>query len=205
MEEESISSVSAINVSVLKKTASQHFSQPFVDAISAINDSAELRSANLKALLLEELDDHRQSINENTSEISSNYEFLAELDRKLELLSKRVEELSALVENKPATAEKATPEVIVTPLTKREKEVFRALYQICEETGSYASYKDLSAKLGLSEQLVSSYIANFIAKGIQIKKRYFGNIVRIGIEPAFKQLQSKRNIVGLNAHLSNWF
>jgi len=201
LEEESISSVSTVNVSVLRKTSSQ----PFVDAISAINDSAELSSANLKALLLDELDDHRQSINENTSEISSNYEFLAELDRKLEALAKRVEELSALVENKPATAEKAAPEVIVTPLTKREKEVFKALYQICEETGSYASYKELSAKLGLSEQLVSSYIANFIAKGIQIKKRYFGNIVRIGIEPAFKQLQSRKNIVGLNAPLSNWF
>jgi len=190
LEEESISSVSAVNVSVLKRTTEKALVVPFVDAISAIT---------------EELDDHRQSINENTSEIASNYEFLAELDRKLEALAKRVEELSALVENKPATAEKAAPEVIVTPLTKREKEVFRALYQICEETGSYASYKDLSAKLGLSEQLVSSYIANFIAKGVQIKKRYFGNIVRVGIEPAFKQLQAKRNIVGLNAPLSNWF
>lgn len=201
MEEESISSVSAVNVSVLKKTNIS----PFSDAISAINDSAELSSANLKALLLDELDDHRQSINENTSEISSNYEFLAELDRKFEMLSKRVEEFSALVENRPAIVEKPAPEVIVTPLTKREKEVFKALYQICEETGSYATYKDLSAKIGLSEQLVSSYISNFIAKGIQIKKRYFGNIVRIGIDSAFKQLQSRKNIVGLNAPLSNWF
>ncbi len=186
LEEESISSVSAVNVSVLKKTNIS----PFSDAISAIN---------------EELDDHRQSINENTSEIASNYEFLAELDRKFELLAKRVEELSALVQNTPKTAEKPAAEVIVTPLTKREKEVFRALYQICEETGSYATYKDLSAKLGLSEQLVSSYIANFIAKGIQIKKRYFGNLVRVGIDAAFKQLQAKKNIVGLNAQLSNWF
>ena len=99
LREESISSVSSVNVSVLKRSSVAQSVTPVVDAISAINDSAELRSANLKALLLEELDDHRQSINENTSEISSNYEFLAELDRKLEALAKRVEELSALAES----------------------------------------------------------------------------------------------------------
>jgi len=201
LEEESISSVSSVAVSVLKKTSSQ----PVVDAISAINDSAEPSSANPKALLSEELDDHRQAINENTNEIASNYEFLCKLDTKLEALSKRVEELAGLIENKPKPGEEKAPEVIVTPLTNREKEVFRALYRICEETGSYATYKDLAANLRISEQLVSSYIANFIAKGIQIKKRYFGNIVRIGIDAAFRHLQAKRNIVGLNTPLTHWF
>jgi uncharacterized membrane protein len=185
LREESISSVSAVNVSVLKKTSSQ----PVVEAISAIT---------------EELDDHRQAINENTNEIASNYEFLCKLDTKLEALSKRVEELTGLAENKPKQGEEKPPEVIVTPLTNREKEVFRALYRICEETGSYATYKDLAANLRISEQLVSSYIANFIAKGIQIKKRYFGNIVRIGIDAAFRHLQAKRNIVGLNTPLTHW-
>lgn len=148
----------------------------------------------------EELDEHRTSINDNTNEISSNYEFLCELDRKLEFLAKKVEEISRKIDNK----EPLEHEFVVEPLTRKEKEVFAALYCLGEEKGGSVSYSELSLKLGMSEQLVSSYIANFIAKGIPVRKRYFKGSVRVSLEQRFKEAQAKKNIVGINTLLTYW-
>jgi len=73
----------------------------------------------------EELDDHRESINENTTEIQTSHEFLAQLDDKLDKLAVRIDELTLLVKGR---SEKSSTSV--KTLTKREKQVFQTIYEL---------------------------------------------------------------------------
>ena len=45
----------------------------------------------------EQFEDHLESINENTNEIQGNFEYLCELDRKIDKLSEQVEQLNMLI------------------------------------------------------------------------------------------------------------
>ena len=47
----------------------------------------------------EEFEDHLDSINENTNEIHSNYEYLCELDSKIEKLNEKLEEIMMFMQH----------------------------------------------------------------------------------------------------------
>lgn len=146
----------------------------------------------------EELDDHREAINENTNEIQAGHEYFEALNNKLDKLSARLDELTLLVKGK-----KENRQFQFSPLTKREKDVFQTLFFLCE-LAPYSTYKEVARRLGLSEALVAQYVTNMIEKGIPVLKKYHENKVFLKIEPSFRDLQLKENIVGLNSLLSNW-
>ena len=72
-------------------------------------------------LIRQELDDHLQSINENTSEMQAFFDYLQEIELKIDKLTQRVEQ-SQLAESKML----AKPSVY--SLTSIEKKVFLVLY-----------------------------------------------------------------------------
>ena len=103
----------------------------------------------------EQFDDHLEAINENTNEIHSNFEYLCEMDRKIEKLAEKVDELNHLIrEQRGEKVEERKFEL--RPLTKKEKEVFYALY-VLTEGRRFASYKEISRRACFSEELVASY------------------------------------------------
>ena len=153
--------------------------------------------------LRNELDEHRDAINENTNEIQSNHEFLCELDEKVNKLNEKVELLLSMLAQKKVDSAPETKKFIVAPLTKREKELFITLYTSCED-GRRVTYRLLSEKSGFSESLISSYITSFIAKGVPLLKRYDDGVVVLNLDPAFREAQAKENIVGVNTLLSYW-
>jgi len=159
---------------------------------------AQLAMNSIFDALREELDDHRAAINENTNEIQANHEYIRSVEEKLDKLHARIEELFLLVEGK-----KAEQKLEIQPLTRREQEVFQALY-IVGEGIPFVSYRQLARKLNISETLISGLITNLIEKGVPILKKYDSGMAFVQLEPKFRQRQAKEVIIGLNSLLSHW-
>ena len=146
----------------------------------------------------EELDDHRESINENTTEIQTNHEFLAQMDEKIDKLAARIDELTMIVKGR---SEKK--EVKIKALTKREKEIFQSIYAL-GSTEHFITYRAIARNLSISEPLVAQYVANLAEKGIPLVKRYSSSRVYINLDKSFREKQAKHCLVGINTPLSYW-
>ena len=59
-------------------------------------------------------------------------------------------------------------------LTEQEILIFSTIYQIEEEKG-YANYKQIAAKLNLTESSVRDYVSRLIQKGIPVEKKKVNN------------------------------
>ncbi len=162
-----------------------------------LSDARQEVSAVLLAMR-EELDDHRLAINENTTELMSGNDVLNQLNAKLDKLAERVDELTLLFKG---SAPEKTFEI--QPLSPKEKEVFYALYV---ETSScpFASYEQVARKAMLTKEMIVTYIAQLIQKGVPLMKRHDGSKMFVKIDPAFRELQAKKNVIGLNAPLTCW-
>ena len=138
----------------------------------------------------EELEDHLESINHSTREIQSIYDYLSELDAKIDKMNERIDEIHMTV----------NPEVEKQQnikLTNREQEVFMVLY--AEET---VVLKDVAKKLGFTEEMVNKYIYNLISKGIPVLRDYDENTISFSIDLKFKDLQAKKNLLNINETIS---
>jgi hypothetical protein len=150
----------------------------------------------------EQFEDHLEAINENTNEIHSNFEYLCEMDRKIEKLAEKVDELNHLIrEQRGEKVEKKKFDL--RPLTKKEKEIFYALY-VLTEGRRFTTYKEISRRSCFSEELVSSYMASLIEKGIPVLKRYAKKKAYVALDPCFREIQARENIVGVNTLLTHW-
>lgn len=135
----------------------------------------------------EELDEHRESINETTNEIQANYEYLLRLDEKIEKLNEKIGTLMM-------TRQKANEQQQIE-LTEQEKAVFLLIYCSSEKPLSYA---EIAESLDQSELLVANYVTNMIEKGIPIRKRYLNHTVFLELDKEFRDLQAKHNILRIN-------
>ena len=126
----------------------------------------------------EEFNEHLLAINENTNEIQSNYEFLCELDGKIERLTERIDRIQYLLEGKRAE-ERHT----ISPLNGQEQAIVDAL----QGASATLTYEELSSRSGQPLPVVRSYISHLIAKGVPVMKKYAHNEVFLFLDPAFKQ------------------
>ena len=94
-----------------------------------------------------ELDEHLEAVNANTSEIQTSYECMNEINDKLEKLAERVERVEMFLQKYDnfTVVEKSFD---VKPLTKTEQHVFLVIYALEDEKG-LVSYADISRKTGL--------------------------------------------------------
>ncbi len=148
--------------------------------------------------LKEELDDHREAINENTNEVQANYEVIEGLSKKIDRISQRLDELSLLIKGNKGLSN----EFVIVPLTEKEKDVFNALFILSED--SSVTYQQLSRRVMLTENLVASYITNLIEKGVPVMKKYYSGKVFLTLDHEFRQLQVKSNVIGLSVPLTHW-
>ena len=159
------------------------------------SDKAVLPSEKVQLFIdevREELEDHLTSINENTNEIQANYEYICQVDAKLSKITERLDQIQLFLVNYGFSI-KETPKFECKPLTKREQEVFLLLYTL-EEKGA-VSYEDLSRRTGMTVDLISSFITTMIEKGVPIAKRYIHDKVYMRLDPLFKKVQAKENIL----------
>lgn len=140
-----------------------------------------------------ELDEHLEALNENTSEIQASYGCMNEINDKLEKLAERVETIEIfLQQHSNFNAIEKTFDI--KPLTKTEQHVFLVIYALEDEKG-LVSHAEICKKTGLPSYVVSEYIARLVEKGIPLMKKYVNNLAYIRLNPEFKRIQAKENIL----------
>ena len=133
------------------------------------------------------LEEHLAAINDNTGEIQALFDFLQELETKVDKLSQRLDQTQldfGLPRMKP----------VIAPLNHTERKAFLVLYT--EE--SLVTYPELAQKANLSVSIVPECISSLIQKGIPFRRSFFENQLLVGLEPGFKELQAKENIINLS-------
>ena len=150
-------------------------------------------------VLREELDDHREAINENANELASLHEYVQSVEKKVDLLLQRFDAIEQVLNIK-----KTDCIYPITALNPKEKEVFFALYSKTE-TAPFVCYKDLSRALSMSESLVAGYVTNIMEKGIPVVKKYSKGKVYLKLKEDFREIQARENVVGVNSLLRCWF
>ena len=140
-----------------------------------------------------ELDGHLEAINGNTSEIQTSYECMNEINDKLEKLTERIESIEIFLQQH-ANFNAIEKTFDIKPLTKTEQHVFLVIYALEDEKG-LVSYTDIIKKTGFPGYIVSEYIARLVEKGIPLMKKYMNNIPYIRLNPEFKRIQAKENIL----------
>ena len=161
--------------------------------LSRLNKSLKSEFTKIK----HEFDEHLQAINENTNEIAANYEYICEIESKLDRLNERVDQIQMCLESSSNMACARKNIFDVKRLNRREQEVFLVIYTLEEEKGS-VTYADIAEKIGISEQLAGNYVTSIIEKGVPIIKRYINSRPYLRLEPEFKTLQAKENILQLS-------
>ena len=139
----------------------------------------------------DEFNVHLDSINQNTSEIESLYEYIADVDSKIEKLNERIDELFMLV------SPMAKSEDFGVELTHREQEVFVILY-----SEDKISLKDAAKRLGFTEEMVNRYVSSLVSKGIPVLRQFIGSDLFLYMDLKFKDLQAKKNVLKINESIS---
>ncbi len=141
-------------------------------------------------LVREELDNHLDTVNQSTEEIQSAFEFLMELDKKVEKLGERLDRLEPLLNPTPLQ------EQVVLP--HREQEVFVVLYT----ASTRLSVKDLARKLGLTGEMVDNYVCSMMAKKIPVLRELEGETCWVSLDAGFKELQAQQNVIRISEEVT---
>ncbi|MCK4670093.1 MAG: hypothetical protein KAT43_02725 [Nanoarchaeota archaeon] len=147
--------------------------------------------------LRQELDEHLQAINENTSEVEMNYTYLIDMNKRLKFLESKMHVFEKILTK--LTSEKISeskPKKI--KITKQEQDVFMIFYQ----SESALTYLDISEALRKSESFVRYFINSLIEKGVPITKHLIKRKTYFILDPAFKELQTKKNILNIEKTLT---
>lgn len=163
-------------------------------------DKGDLLQDALKQVR-EELDDHLSSINENTDEIQCNFDMFKQLNQKIDKLTERLDLIQTMLTSQTVEEVKVFD---ISPLTKKEKDVFQALYLLAHEKES-VTYAELARKCCITESLTAQYTTNLIEKGVPVWKKYVNKIVHLTLDPDFVLEQAQNNPVGVTIPLTHWF
>ncbi len=138
------------------------------------------------------MNDHLEAINENTAEINANSSYIAQLENMILKLEERIDELNiklAEITGKKILSAKDFSGIMLSP---KEKEIFLFLY---ESKGDLVDYDKIAKHLGLTQEHVRKQVSYLTAKGIPIIKKYFDDKVYLVLDPDFRNLQAKENIL----------
>jgi hypothetical protein len=83
-------------------------------------------------------------------------------------------------------------------LTNREQEVFLVIYS----ENNVISAKEISRKLGFTDEMVNRYVYNMISKGIPLLRQYKDNEVLVSMDLKFKDLQARKNVLKIDESIS---
>lgn len=142
----------------------------------------------------EALDDHLLSINENTNEIQTNYEAICELDAKIEKIAQRMDEMQMHFKRAIKYDDTFSDFSHIVPLNRMEQEAFLALY-----TADGLTFSELAMAVNVTEPIAKRIAAGMIRKGVPVRRELKGNIPAIALDPDFKDLQAKENLIEIDS------
>ncbi len=132
------------------------------------------------------LEEHLSAINETTNEIQALFDYLQEIELKVEKLSQRLDtfQLSSLQQQAPKPAS----------LASLEKKVFLVFYT--EELP--LTFSEIAVKSGLPLSLIPDCISSLISKNVPLLRSMVNNQMFFRLSPSFKEQQAKENIINLS-------
>jgi hypothetical protein len=133
------------------------------------------------------LEEHLSAINENTSEIQSLFDFLQEMDVKIEKLTSRLDQMQ-LNQGTPL------PKLEIQSLNNVEKKVFLVLYT--EETS--LAFNEIAHRAEVPNSIVPECISSLARKGIPLSRTFCNEQLFVKISQEFKEMQAKENVVNLS-------
>lgn len=133
----------------------------------------------------QQFEEHLSAINENTSEIQALFDYLHEIDQKLDVLTQRVDQLQM---------SQIPPSPKTLALTLMEKTLFLALYT--EE--SPLCFQEMAVKSGLPASLIPDCLSSMVNKGVPFIRTFYGDKLFFKLDEAFKELQAKENLIHLS-------
>ena len=82
----------------------------------------------------------------------------------------------------------------IMPLNSKEQETFLALY-----TNDILTFPELAVKLNTTEPIARRILGNLVRKGIPLERELKGSTPGFSLNPDFKDLQAKENILDIDA------
>ncbi len=143
------------------------------------------------AAVKEEMNAHLETINQNTNEVQSCYEYLAELDAKLGKMAERLDELEFSLHPE----QRFDDSVALTP---REQEVFMVLYTADDPVTA----SEVGRRLGFTVEMVEQHLFSVMGKGVPILKTFVNGKVYHSLDLKFKDLQARRNVLHISETVS---
>ena len=131
------------------------------------------------------LEEHLSAINDNTTEIQALFDYLQELEIKVEKLSQRLEGVQL-----------NEKEIISKPcsLNHTEKKVFLVLYT--EET--QLTYAEIAIRCNLPVSLIPDCISSLVQKSIPLHRSFVNDQLFWKLDHLFKERQAKENLINLS-------
>ena len=133
------------------------------------------------------LEEHLSAINENTSEIQALFDYLQEMESKVDKFAQRLDHLQTGM-GEPI------PKHYVQPLNQVEKKVFLTLYT----DESPLSYDEIASRARVPGSMVPDCVSALIQKNVPLLRSMVNNKMFFKLSPTFKELQAKDNIVNLS-------
>ncbi len=134
----------------------------------------------------QDLDEHLSAINDNSGEIQALFDYVQEVETKLDKLASRLDILQLSQPEK----------IIIQPLNLLEKKIFLILYTEQHPL----TFQEIANKAQIPSAIVPECISSLSQKGIPLKRSVFKNQFFLALEKNFKEMQAKENIVNLSLH-----
>ena len=137
------------------------------------------------SLIRAALEEHLLAINENSGEIQALFDYLQEMDAKMDALHSRLDSLQIDAQDKSQE---------VLPLNEYERQVFVVLYT----AEGYLGFSEISQRCNMPASLVQEHLRSLTSKGIPITRTLSDKQILVQIDVKFKERQAKENVVNLS-------
>ena len=140
-------------------------------------------------LIRSALEEHLESINENTTEIQALFDFIQEVEQKIDKLSARLDQTQI-----KQSVEVPQIQELVKPLNQVEKEIFLVFYT----ENLPLSYDEISQRARIPVSTVKESISTLISKGLPLLRSFINTNMFYKLSPSFKERQAKENVINLS-------
>ena len=137
----------------------------------------------------EEFEDHLESINQNTIEIQSSFEYLSRLATRVEKIEQRI---ARLEHHHPPE-----PVVETVILTRDEEEIYAIILEATKQR-RLLTYEQIAHKVDVSKTFCAHLVANLIDKGLPVVKKFSNGDVLLEFDQRFLEREAIVNIATID-------
>ncbi len=145
----------------------------------------------------EERDEHLESLNQLTGELQTAFDYISELEIKVEKLKEITDDLQ-MFKNSMLLSDKSHFANIT--LSLEEQKVFLLLYVFGEKEP--LSWDQLHTRMNISEDALRALLSSLLSKKIPIIKEKIGAESYFNLDPRFRELQTKENLIVIHESVS---